>query len=231
MRGWAVALAALAAAGLAGALDGSSGFGRLALRLGLPGLAVPLLQDPMWQGVALARIGDFTGAEDAYRRAGPRATFNHANTFARLGDYANAVEGYDAVLHRNPRDWEAIDNRALAASLREAAIEGQILPGTEAAGDGSATGPATTAFEEAVASTANAPKTVEQEQSDRIAREAARIREGVLQRKERVAVPASRRWLATFADEPGRYLAALIAAEHDRRAALGLAQPDPVSPW
>lgn len=227
MRG--VAALMLGAVALALALDGAAAFGRLALRLGLPQLAAPLLADPMWRGVALSRQGAHAAAEDAYRRAGPRATFNRAGALARLGRYGDAVEGYDAVLHRDPADGEAVENRALAAALRDI-VPGEILPGTEAAGDGSATDPATTAFEAAVGSTGNAPRGPDQRRST-LPPEVALVRDEVLQTKDAGAIPASRSWLATFPDEPGRYLEALIAAEQARRRAQGQEAPPPEVPW
>lgn len=227
-----MALAALAALALGGALalEGLRAPGRLALRLDAPALVAPLLDDPYLRGMALFQLGDYAGAADAFRRSGPVASYNRAAALAMTGDYALALASYRAVLARDPADREAAENRAVVAALYEG-IKGEILPGTEAAGDGAGDDEMVSPVDEAVAADGGAQQRLEQPRSALEARSAASRGEQVRRTPSAQAVAANRRWLETFPDDPGGYLKAAIAAEQARRARLGLAPETPVSRW
>lgn len=192
-------------------LEGPTAFGRLALSLGLPGPAAALLHDPLWQGIALYRAGDFDQAAEAFRQAGPRASYNRGNALARAGRYGEAVAAYDAVLYRDPRDRTARANRALVAALVTETV-GEARAGGRIAASGTASGPAGERRKDVAKGPP--PKVSE-------------VRKGFSGQ----SIVASRQWLATLADEPGRYLKLRLAAEHDRRRASGLGAPPAEDPW
>lgn len=79
--------------------------------------AAETFRDPLWQGVAWFRGGEFTKAEQAFARvATPEAEFNRGNCLVMLGKYEAAVARYDRALERRP-DWEdAQINRDIAAA-------------------------------------------------------------------------------------------------------------------
>ncbi len=222
-------LLALVATAAAFSIDRGAALGRFALRAGLPELGLHLVTDPAWCGIALHRAGWYERAEDAFRRAGPTETFNRANTLARAGRYREALAAYDAVLHRDPGDVEAAEDRALVASLYDGA-EAEPLPGGEVAGDGGRDEGIFSPYDLAVAADGAGTPIFLQNRVDRPHQPALaqrRIRRGFADQ----SIAADRRWLATFPDDPARYLKALIAAEHERRRKAGLSPPDPVDRW
>jgi Ca-activated chloride channel family protein len=87
-------------------------------------------RDPLWQGVALYRDGQFKEAAAAFARvASPEAVFNRGNALLMHGQYAEAIASYDQALQLRP-DWpEAKANRALAEARRK-----QLAPPEDDAG-------------------------------------------------------------------------------------------------
>jgi Ca-activated chloride channel family protein len=77
--------------------------------------AAETFRDPLWQGVALFRSGEFKEAEQAFARAGTaEAEFNRGNCLVMQGKYQAAVARYDRALQLLP-DWEdALINREIA---------------------------------------------------------------------------------------------------------------------
>ena len=77
--------------------------------------AAETFHDPMRQGVAWFRGGEFAKAEQAFTRAmTPEAEFNRGNCLVMLGQYEAAVARYDRALERRA-DWEnARINRDIA---------------------------------------------------------------------------------------------------------------------
>jgi Ca-activated chloride channel homolog len=74
-------------------------------------------RDPLWQGAAWYRAGEFEKAAHAFaRRDTAEAQYNQGNAQLMLGKYAAAIACYDRALETRP-DWkEAAENRALAAA-------------------------------------------------------------------------------------------------------------------
>jgi Ca-activated chloride channel family protein len=72
-------------------------------------------QDPLWQGTALYRDGQFKEAAAAFARVdSPQAVFDRGNALLMHGKYSDAIASYDRALQRLP-DWrEAKANRDLA---------------------------------------------------------------------------------------------------------------------
>ena len=79
--------------------------------------AAQVFHDPMWQGAAWYRAGEFKKAAQSFaRRDTADAHFNQGNAWLLRGKYETAIAWYDRALKQRP-DWkEAIDNRALAAA-------------------------------------------------------------------------------------------------------------------
>jgi len=79
--------------------------------------AAETFRDPLWQGVAWFRGGEFAKAEQAFARAAtPEAEFNRGNCLVMQGKYEAAVARYDRALELRP-DWEdARINRDIAAA-------------------------------------------------------------------------------------------------------------------
>jgi len=86
--------------------------------------AAETFRDPIWQGVAWYRAGEFEKAVPAFARAeGADARYNQGNAFMLMGQYEQAVEQFDKALIERP-DWQAaITNRTIAAARAEALKE------------------------------------------------------------------------------------------------------------
>ncbi|MHA6345991.1 hypothetical protein [Roseivivax sp. CAU 1761] len=222
-----IALAALAAAALAVLLDGAAPFGRALLGAGQAGAAASLLDDPDWRGAALYRAGDWDGAAAAFRDAGDAYHLGLAET--RAGRYAAALEAFDRARAGGDRDAAANFDLVAAhygglALDPEAAIswaaERDRAGATLAAPTGQGQGRAAASGDEAT----NAGALLGLPELE------SRGRLGVRRVFDDKFIVANERWLEQLSDVPGEYLAARIAHEAKRRAALGLAPPPPEDP-
>ncbi|MEG0007923.1 MAG: tetratricopeptide repeat protein [Aeromonas sp.] len=75
-------------------------------------------QDPVWQGNAWYRAGDYARAAAAYARASSAtAHYNRGNTLVQLGDIKGAEQAYLAALALDPRHEDALYNLALLRPL------------------------------------------------------------------------------------------------------------------
>jgi Ca-activated chloride channel family protein len=74
-----------------------------------------VFHDPLWQGAAYYRNGDYLKAAQAFaRRDSAEAHYNQGNARLMLGAYDAAIACYDRALARHP-DWrQALQNRAIA---------------------------------------------------------------------------------------------------------------------
>lgn len=79
--------------------------------------AANAFQDPLRQGIAWYRAGEFEKATQAFARlSSPEARYNLGNAWVMLGKYDKAVASYDQALEQRP-DWtDAQENRALAVA-------------------------------------------------------------------------------------------------------------------
>lgn len=77
--------------------------------------AAKVYDDPLRQGTALFRAGQFKEAAGAFLRvAGPEGAYNRGNALLMAGKYRDAVTSYRKALEQRP-DWkEAQDNLAVA---------------------------------------------------------------------------------------------------------------------
>ncbi|MCB5409204.1 hypothetical protein H0485_04170 [Pseudogemmobacter sp. CC-YST710] len=193
----------LAASGLVLiAIGGLASLAKLALVLGLPGLAATLLSDPAIRGVAAYQAGDFPAADDAFRTAGRGSTYNRGLSLAMTGDLALSRAYFDAVLFANPADSQARDNRNTVNAL----IPPVIGIGNEAGRIAA----------KAIAEAGGSPV----EATMRLGRQ--------LVMGGRSADAA---WLAGLPDDAGDFLRLRLEAEHQRRLSLGLTAPEKGDPW
>ena len=67
--------------------------------------AAKQFHDPLWQGTALYRDGQFKEAAAAFARVdSPEAAFDRGNALLMHGKYSDAIASYDRALQRRP-DW------------------------------------------------------------------------------------------------------------------------------
>ncbi len=86
-----------------------------------PGEAAEAFRDPMQQGTAWYRAGEFKKAEQSFARVGSAdAEFNRGNCLIFLGQYEAAVERFDRALELRPEWDDATNNRAIAIARAEA---------------------------------------------------------------------------------------------------------------
>lgn len=79
--------------------------------------AAETFRDPLWQGVAWFRAGEFGKAEQAFARlTTPEAEFNRGNCLVMLGKYEAAVARYDLALQQRTDFEDARVNRNIAAA-------------------------------------------------------------------------------------------------------------------
>ncbi len=276
-----IMLASTVIVGLGLASEPRNGLGRWMMSVGMPGLAAGVFSDPSWKGVALYEAGRYGDAATLFRNGGRRSAYNLGNALARMGDYAAAVEAYDFALQFNPRDADAQANRSLIARMLADEIvrsgNGGIANGTGQYGarynktgnqdksddiQASSSGEGLAGNREANAS-ASLPGNskvsrrgkAEQSSIDAGAGEArgsvgdaaGRGRKGggsamVAEAPEREArrvtksfeaheIKPDRLWLQTLPDDPGRFLKMRLKAEQARRIEAGTAIPTGSNPW
>jgi len=89
-------------------------------RLGRYSEAARVYEDPLRQGFALYRAGEFKAAAAAFAHvATPEALFNQANALLMLGKYDDAIKAYDRALTLRPGWSDAEENRAIAVIRRD----------------------------------------------------------------------------------------------------------------
>ena len=82
--------------------------------------AAQLYADPLRQGVAYFRGGDFGSAAAAFARLDePESAFNRGNALVMLGKYDDAIKSYDRALQFEPEWDKARENRAVAVARRD----------------------------------------------------------------------------------------------------------------
>ena len=190
------------------AVAGPQALGRLALMAGLPGLAVPLLSDPVEKGIALYRAGDYAAADAALESSGGHSqTYNRGLSLAATGQYPLSTAYFDAELFANPADAEARRNRDLVKAMYPPEEGMNISPGRIEGHGGLGPAPQTSQ------TTAGLQDPETHRQID------AR------------GVVASDEWLATISDDPGEFLKLRLKAEYLRRSAQGLIRPREAEPW
>lgn len=97
-------------------------------RAGKPAEAAKAYDDPMRQGAAFYRHGDFEAAAQAFARCGGAVgAYDQGTALLMHGAYDASIDAYTRALSLRPGWQEAIDNRAIAVA-RKARIESQRNP-------------------------------------------------------------------------------------------------------
>ncbi len=82
--------------------------------------AAETFRDPMRQGVAWFRAGEFEKAEQAFARLDtPEAEYNCGNCLIMRGKYEQAIERFDRALELRPGWVDPQDNRKIAVARAE----------------------------------------------------------------------------------------------------------------
>ncbi len=92
--------------------------GRRALAQGDSVRAAKLFTDPRWKAAACYRAGDYAGALQALKgRTGKNDWYNRGNALARLGRYREAAQAYRKALGQDPHFEDARFNKRLVEKL------------------------------------------------------------------------------------------------------------------
>lgn len=79
-----------------------------------PEVAAEKFSDPLWQGYANYKSGQFQKAlQDFSSVDSPLANFNSGNTLVQLGQYQAALNAYDHAIQQQPNFADAIYNKSL----------------------------------------------------------------------------------------------------------------------
>ena len=85
-----------------------------------PLLAVEHFSDPLWQGVALYRAGDYAGAAQRFAEVNSAsAHYNRGNALAMNGELEAAIDAWEQALELQPELEAAAQNKALVEKLLE----------------------------------------------------------------------------------------------------------------
>lgn len=82
--------------------------------------AATQFEDPMWQGSAYFKAGDYENALAAFQQVeSPESLYNQGNTLAKLQKLDEAIAAYDKVLAEQPDNKDAKENKALIEKLKQ----------------------------------------------------------------------------------------------------------------
>lgn len=93
--------------------------------------AAEMFEDPVWQGIALYRDGQFERAASAFAREdSPIGAFNRGNALLMSGKYDASIVAYDRALQLKP-GWDAAQqNRDIAIARRDRLTPDETEGGT-----------------------------------------------------------------------------------------------------
>jgi len=87
--------------------------------------AAKTFDDPLWQGTAHYKNGDYQAALESFSQVEPsdkdftEATYNAGNALAQLGEIDQAIAAYNKVLEQQPEHEDALANKALLEKQKE----------------------------------------------------------------------------------------------------------------
>lgn len=88
--------------------------------------AAALFEDPGWRAVANYRAGEYGGsAADFAADKAVKSLYNLGNALARMGEFESAIDAYEEVLEINPALEDALYNRDLLQDLLEQSQDSQ----------------------------------------------------------------------------------------------------------
>lgn len=94
--------------------------GQQALQNGDTKAAQSLFKNPQWQASAAYKSQDYQAAAAQFKQGtGADAQYNLGNALARLGDFDGAIEAYNQALNLQPEMQDAIANRELIEQLKQ----------------------------------------------------------------------------------------------------------------
>ena len=94
--------------------------GYQALQAGEHDKARSLFKDDAWRAAALYRGGEYEQAARLYSQSGGKeGPYNLGNALAKLGDFDAAIEAYDQALAQRPDHEDAAFNKALVEQLKQ----------------------------------------------------------------------------------------------------------------
>ena len=80
--------------------------------------AAELFEDPRWRAVANYRAGEYTGSAAGFaNQEDTQSLYNLGNALARLGEFDSAIDAYEEVLELDPANEDAMYNRDLLQDL------------------------------------------------------------------------------------------------------------------
>ncbi|MFD2168232.1 VWA domain-containing protein [Thalassotalea euphylliae] len=82
--------------------------------------AANAFEDPLWQGAAQYKAGNYEAALEAFKHGSDAdALYNQGNALAKMQKLDEAIEAYEQALQQNPEHVEATANKALLEQLRD----------------------------------------------------------------------------------------------------------------
>ena len=85
---------------------------------GAPEEAAQLFDDPQWRAVSNYQAGDYaTSAATFAEREDSDDLYNFGNALARMGEFESAIDAYDQALEKSPDDEDTLYNREIVAEL------------------------------------------------------------------------------------------------------------------
>ena len=122
-----LALAGIGLLALLAVSQPRTGFGRLLMGLGLPGLAADVFVDPAWRAAALYEAGRYADAIALFRTGGRRASYNLGNALAKAGakglsgsEVNDAVRAAGFTLDASEKNKTRLKNKNLVYHDRKA---------------------------------------------------------------------------------------------------------------
>ena len=240
------------------------------LEEGSAGEAAELFEDPQWKAVARYRAGDYPDSAAGFSAGDDADSFyNFGNALARMGEFESAIEAYEQALEMDPESADAIYNRDLVQQLLEeqesqqndegdqqqSSEEGGGAQQSESDSESDQSSEEGTDGEPGNESPESEASAREQEMSDedlqaleeeleRAAQEAEQQTEGEqeltqaqaeAQRREQEEQQAMEQWLRRIPDDPGGLLRRKFRYQYQRQGrdqdGNNLWPDDEVQPW
>jgi len=88
--------------------------------------AAGLFEDPRWRAVANYRAGEYGGSAAGFANEEDlRSLYNLGNALARLGEFESAIDAYDQVIEIDPESEDALYNRDLLQEMLDQSKDSQ----------------------------------------------------------------------------------------------------------